>query len=344
MLPPVTALLGGAYLFFRTWAYLPWWWALVLAGLAAVPLSLMWTKIEVYAVGVAYFFLFLIVFDVVSWGVWLVCGRQMVAPAVWLYRTMLVPVLCAVVFTSLGVFHAVHVVRTDYTVTTSKALRAGGYQIAVLSDVHFGHGWSTAGMVQHVADEISALNVDLVLFVGDITDEQTTPDQVTTVWRILSGIKCRSGRYFIPGNHDAGLITDENAWAVPGVTLLRDTAVDIGDDLCLIGRQDASQPRADVSALLPQDTQKTIIVADHQPREFAAKAAAGVDLQISGHTHGGQLFPMNWLMQWFRMNDQVYGQKRVQQMTAITSSGVLGSHPLRTAAKSEYVIISLQSA
>ena len=134
-----------------------------------------------------------------------------------------------------------------------------------------------------------------------------------------------------------------------GITVLDDEVVCL-DDVNIIGRKDASfwgeNPRLSSEELyqkIPEDKKSNYtILLDHQPLDLNENADVGVDLQLSGHTHGGQLFPMG-IIQSLASDTLVSGSREIGDFTAITSSGIAGwRYPIKTGARSEYVVINVK--
>ena len=91
--------------------------------------------------------------------------------------------------------------------------------------------------------------------------------------------------------------------------------------------------------------QKNSIVLDHQPHDYDAQTAAGVDLVLSGHTHGGQLFPVNYMGEWTGENDKTYGLEKREHTNFIVTSGISDwAIKFKTGCKSEYVVINIKGA
>ena len=87
------------------------------------------------------------------------------------------------------------------------------------------------------------------------------------------------------------------------------------------------------------------VVLDHQPSDYAAEAAAGADLVLSGHTHGGQLFPINRIGELIGANDRTYGHEKRGNTDFIVTSGIgAWEIPFKTGCKSEFVVIDLVPA
>ena len=133
--------------------------------------------------------------------------------------------------------------------------------------------------------------------------------------------------------------------------VLQDENVLIDDRFYLVGRKDASEQkemrggRADISDLTASlDPDKYSIVLDHQPHDYAAEAQADADLVLSGHTHGGQLIPLGFLMDKLHLGgtDSVYGYTRRENTDFIVTSGISDwAIKFKTGCISEYVIIDI---
>lgn len=274
-----------------------------------------------------------------------------------LYGLLVIPLLLSVGMTVYGYVNLHTVRQTAYTVHTSKEIRSAGYRVALIADVHFGVSLDETELLQKCA-EISAQSPDLVILCGDIVDNSTTSEGMRAVFRALGGIQSTYGTYYVYGNHDRPFRMMEGAFDTEelnaaikesGITILRDAHVQITEDLVLVGREDRSKdsdeaPRASVSELLASvDVTDFILMLDHQPNEYAQNAAAGTDLLLSGHTHGGQIFPIDILQELVPFNDAVYGEYALGEGgTAIVTAGFgTWEIPIKTAAPAEYVIIDI---
>lgn len=360
VIPIATILVFWVYLFFRIYKHLKasslkkgWQIAIpiTVGGMITLPIGGLWTAIDAYSVAVIYFCVFLVLTDLITFIIRLFCKKDNKAWRI-IHNFMLIPLLCTVIVFTYGIINVGNIVRTEYEISTDKDIRAEGYKIALLSDIHYGK-LNNKNALERLAASLSTQELDIVIMCGDIIDEDTTKAQMQEVFSILGTIESSYGSYFIFGNHDnqpyntEPIFTESELLYVIGqnnITVLNDESVNIGDDILLVGRRDRNDERMSVEELLiGVDSSKYIIFADHEPYEFKMKADAGVDLQLSGHTHGGQLFPVGTVMDLFHVGDMVYGKKQVGNMIAITTSGVTGSHPLRTQGKSEYVIVTVHS-
>lgn len=269
----------------------------------------------------------------------------------------IIAILVTAAYLGIGWVGATYVTETDYTIRTDKSI--GTLRIALLADSHIGTTFDGDGFKKHLS-RICEQDPDVMVIVGDFVDESSEYDDMVTACRALGSIKVRYGIYFVFGNHDKGKYSDGrrgyNADDLTaelkknGVNVLEDEAVLIDDRFYLIGRQDASEEldfggsRADISKLTEGlNKENYSIVLDHQPRDYKKEADAGVDLVLSGHTHGGQMIPLVQLMKWFHFgNDNVYGSERRGNTDFIVTSGISDwAFCFKTGCKSEYVIIDI---
>lgn len=221
------------------------------------------------------------------------------------YYAGLTALLLTAAYLSAGWVQAHHVWQTDYVIRTDKPV--GTLRIALLADSHMGTTFHADGFAREL-DRIAAQKPDLLVIAGDFVDEDTEKDDMLAACRALGQLDMPV--YYVFGNHDKGLydskctrgFTGDDLAAeltANGVHVLEDEIVPIGDAFWLIGRQDASEElglgggRASMAELTRGlDTARYSIVLDHQPHDYVSEAASGVDLVLSGHTHGGQLIPL----------------------------------------------------
>lgn len=267
-----------------------------------------------------------------------------------LARSGALAALITLVFMIYGAVNMSRAVVTEYTVESDKL--NSDYDIVLITDTHYGTIQDTE-LLKSKISEINELEPDAVILGGDIVERNTSKEDMQEVFDVLGDIESTYGTYYVYGNHDrqdygeARTYTDEeleDAIESNGITILEDNTALIGDEILLVGRQDAAYPdgRAEITELLKDaDKSKFIIVADHQPLEASENASNGVDLEISGHTHSGQIFPLGYL---FRLAGILtYGEYHEDQCTVIVSSVFAGwGFPIRTQAHCEYVVIHIQ--
>ncbi len=218
----------------------------------------------------------------------------------------------------------------------------------MISDVHLG----TIVGKKHLArlvDRINELRPDLVLFAGDVVDEDLGPVLRQNLGETLLSIRAPRGVYGITGNHEY-IGGAEKACAyleAHGIRMLRDTCVAIDGGILLAGRQDRSsrqfggEARKSLDAVLDGvDARAPLILMDHQPFDLDEAAAHGVDLQLSGHTHHGQLWPFNYITSAIYEISWGYLLKGSTHYYVSSGAGTWGP-PVRTGNSPEIVEITM---
>ncbi|AEI67715.1 metallophosphoesterase [Corallococcus macrosporus] len=195
---------------------------------------------------------------------------------------------------------------TEVAVKVPKLPRAmDGLSIVQLTDIHVGH-FIQRKYMDALVQQANALRPDLFAITGDLVDGDVA--SLGGHVSALAALKSRYGSYFVTGNHD--YYSGDEAWTAflesLGIEVLRNRHVRIGDagaSLDLVGVDDWSGGRRrnkqgyDLDqALAGRDPDRAAVLLAHQPANFKVAAERGVDLQISGHTHGGQLAPMTFLI------------------------------------------------
>ena len=185
----------------------------------------------------------------------------------------------------------------------SKATSVNSINIVAASDIHLGTIIGRKRFCK-VVNKINELNPDLILLPGDIVDENLAPVIRENLGEALLHLKAKYGVYAITGNHEyiGGVEPAVKYLKEHGVTMLRDSSVKINDCIYLVGREDRSirqfngKQRKNLADLMEQvDKDFPIILMDHQPFDLDEARENGCDLQLSGHTHHGQLFPLNFV-------------------------------------------------
>lgn len=268
------------------------------------------------------------------------------ATAIWrkIYAGGLSVLLIAVAITGYGIWNATVLHQTKYTISV-EAYNGKPLSIAILSDIHEGSALRRDHLERIVA-KTNAMYPDLVLICGDLFDENTAKAERTTAYQTLAKLQSEYGVFFVFGNHERNLNPDgamRHALETAGITVLEDEIVTLAG-LNIIGRKDASGNRAALDTLVAQaDPNLPTLLMDHQPKDTAQAATLGVDLQVSGHTHGGQIFPGGWISE--AVNEANYGLRRDEAYHLIVSSGCnLWGVPFRTEKHTEIVSVTLQSA
>jgi uncharacterized protein len=228
-----------------------------------------------------------------------------------------------------------------------------GFTIAQISDIHVGPTIKR-GYVDAIVDAVNALNADVIAVTGDLVDGSVR--DLSSHTEPLSRLKARYGVYFVTGNHE--YYSGERAWTAEftrlGLRVLENEHVVVthrGASLVLAGVTDFSAhhfdpaQKSDPAAALagaPADAGAKILLA-HQPRSAAAASAAGFDLQLSGHTHGGQFWPWTLFVRF--QQPFTAGLHRLNDLWVYISRGTgYWGPPKRFGAPSEITRVRLAAA
>lgn len=265
---------------------------------------------------------------------------------------MAIPI--TVVWLCVGAYLDCNVWEKDYNLKTDKEV--GQLRVAMIADSHVGATFHADGFARHL-EKLQEAKPDLFLIAGDFVDDDTTKEDMVKSCEALGKVKTSFGSYFAFGNHDKGYYNGRDysgddliaELEKNGVTVLQDDVLCIDNRFYLIGRQDASEnmhgdARRSIQSLLQDtDRSKYSIVINHQPTDYENEEPAEVDLVLSGHTHGGQLFPFNMVGEWTGVNDKVYGHEKRGKTDFIVTSGISNwALVFKTGCRSEYVIIDIE--
>lgn len=220
---------------------------------------------------------------------------------------------------------------------------AGQLTLAVASDVHLGSIIRKTRLKKYV-ELLNRQNADVVLFAGDLLDHSIRPVEHQKMDEELRTLKARYGVYGIFGNHEfyGDVEKATEFYARSGIKLLRDTAVNVENRFILIGRDDVSQHRRQPLDSLVRGINNNLprILLDHNPARLGDALKNGVDLQLSGHTHNGQIFPLNLIVKG--MYQLAYGYMKSGNTHYYVSSGLgLWAAPVRIGTQSEIVKINI---
>ena len=333
-------------------------WAKALSGVAAAALGACTLNIfSFFGVAVLHIVVMALVTELINYAVKLIARKKYNSLKAWqaIYRSGALALVFTAILMVGGYINLHTVVETDYTVETEKNIRAEGYRVALLSDIHFGVSVDYNELFE-ICEEIGEKDIDVVVLCGDIVDNDTTRTEMQQVFSALGGIKSEYGVFYVHGNHDRpfgfGGFESEFSEAElieaiegSGIKILCDEVYKISDDFVIAGREDLSAKTRKTTAelLAGIDGDRFILTLDHQPREYSATAETATDLVLSGHTHGGQLWPLKQIQEIFKFNDKVYGHGYIDSDTQyIVTSGVAGwKYPIKTASPAEYVIIDV---
>ena len=245
---------------------------------------------------------------------------------------------------SLAVFNAYVPVVKHLTVSTDKPL-AEPLKIALVSDTHLGR-WFGNRQLDKLVNLVETEGADAVVLAGDIMNDDTIYYDKTNMHESLSKLTAPLGVYAVLGNHDYFGFDQQIAEAVTdaGITVLDNQSVLLNEAVWLIGRSDDSDlTRLSANELLDKvDTDKPVIFLEHRPSSINEISALPIDLHLSGHTHGGQIFPLTTVMKLF--SPLIHGTKQIDNTQFLVSSGFgFGSVPFRLGTRSEIWVVTLKA-
>lgn len=259
-------------------------------------------------------------------------------------------VVCTAVLLVFGTVSASGLTRTAYIVTSDKI--ASPMRVAQISDVHIGAVFDADGFSRRLG-EIQRDKPDLLVVTGDLFDGYSDVGEIKKACAALGGFEAKYGVFFVFGNHDVGTPFGKSKLSVEdfvkeleknGVTVLADEVRELENGVYAIGRKDRIQSgRADIASLVSECGSGGFkLIFDHQPNDQRAEAEAGADLVLSGHTHGGQFFPLGLIGERSGMNEMSYGIRRSGETVFIVTSGISDwATTFRTGCFSEYVIVDI---
>lgn len=265
-----------------------------------------------------------------------------------------------------GIVNAQNLKVTTYDVTVDKSSKQDELNVVLIADLHLGYSVGVKQM-ERMVNKINELQPDVVVVAGDIFDNEFSAIyNPVRLAEILRGINSKYGVYAVYGNHDIEedilcgfTFSDDDVTQVTsikemddfiencGFTFLYDEAILINDDFYIYGRPDEERPNFGNDSRLEAekiteglDLSKLIICVDHEPHDQKKLSAAGVDVDLNGHTHAGQLFPGNIIINFFW--DIAYGYKDFDGMHNIVTSGVgLFGPNMRTFTKAEIAQVKI---
>lgn len=352
--------LGLAYVGWHVWTLVPlsheWRWTIICIGLLSFCMLFLnfsrvndrlplWLARWVYDIGTSSLFVLLYL---VLIFLLLDLGRLVhIVPRAWLcqnFYTTVVLVLGMFVLFLYGNIHYHHKERVAIQLTTDKPL-SKPVKLVMMSDLHLGYH-NTRQELHRWIDLVNAEEPDIVLIAGDIIDMSMRPileENMADEFRRL-----KAPVYACLGNHEyySGEPRARQFYRNAGIHLLRDTFA-IVNDLCIISRDDRTNPhRKSLGKLMSElpissEGGRVSFLLDHQPYHLEQAERAGIDFQLSGHTHYGQVWPISWIED--RMYECAYGEHQRGHTRYYVTSGIgIWGGKFRIGTRSEYVVLEVK--
>jgi predicted MPP superfamily phosphohydrolase len=212
-----------------------------------------------------------------------------------------------------------------------------------ISDLHLGYGIGEKEFESWV-NVINGEHPDIVLIAGDIVDNSVRPLNEGDFAEVFHKIKAPMGVYACPGNHEyiSGLKESRDFLKKAGVRFLCDSVAEVDSCFYVVGRDDKSNPKRKPlkDLVAPLDKTKPIFMLDHQPFHLEESEVNGIDLQISGHTHQGQIWPLSMVTKMIYERDHGFVKKGNANIYVSSGIGIWGGK-FRVGTQSEYVVIDI---
>ena len=230
----------------------------------------------------------------------------------------------------------------------SKNVPEGYQKVVLVSDIHLGMMIAN-GRLNRLVNLVNNENADIVLLAGDVFDEDLGPVIQKNMGDLLKTLQAKQGVYAILGNHEfyGNALAAQKYLENHKITVLRDSAVVLSNGIAIVGREDITgermngKPRKPIKELLTGiDLENPVLMLDHQPYKLAEVASHRVDLQVSGHTHHGQMWPFNYITGAMFQISRGYGKINDTHFYVSSGYGTWGP-PIRTNSRSEIVVLEI---
>lgn len=234
--------------------------------------------------------------------------------------------------------------RTEVNIATDKLAHGKEIRIVAVSDLHLGYSIGRKEIARW-AELINKENPDAVIIGGDLIDADVRPLHSQNMAEAFGAIKPKYGIYAVPGNHEyiSGIEQSLDFFRKAGMVVLKDSAELVDEEFYIVGRDDRTNTaRESINELTENlDRSKPIILIDHQPYDLGEAESAGIDVQFSGHTHRGQIWPASMVTD--AIFEDSYGLLRKGNTSIYVSSGLgIWGGKFRIGTRSEYVVITLR--
>ena len=232
----------------------------------------------------------------------------------------------------------------EYEVKIEKPI-AFPVKIVAASDFHLGYG-SSRRKIENIVSAINAQNPDAILIVGDLIDDNTEVLRHRNISEILKRLNAPMGVFAVFGNHEylAGAKKSEEFYKASNIKLLKGEVAILENGLQIAGLDDFSNKKSkrenDIVKQLKPELPSLLL--DHRPHNLQDKANLGFDIQISGHSHNGQMFPLNMITKLLFELD--CGYKKINSCHSFVSSGIsLWGPPFRIGTKNEMLVLNISN-
>jgi predicted MPP superfamily phosphohydrolase len=259
-----------------------------------------------------------------------------------------VVVLLTVATLVYGFFNTRNVHVKELNIKLSKyGVNKSSLNAVLVSDIHLSN-MNNNSFARNITNKINALNPDIIFIAGDLVDDRASYLRKKGIGFAFKDLHAKYGVYGITGNHEYinGVEGCVEYMRELGINVLRDTAVNVNNSFLLVGREDRTmstfdgQRRKELGVILEGQPKLPIILMDHTPFGLDDAINNNVDLQLSGHTHHGQLFPLNFVTSMIYEVSKGYHKRGNTQFYVSSGAGTWGP-PIRTGSRSEIVHLKI---
>lgn len=228
---------------------------------------------------------------------------------------------------------------THYSLSVgSKSSSLDRLSIAFVSDFHLEESVPDR-FVKSFVRKVEEINPDILLYGGDIVEG--SGENIARFEEIIGTIETKYGSFGALGNHDRIRDFSDNFFTRAGITLLRDSVVIVNNEFVVAGRNDSRNQRVEATGLMENVPELPAIMIDHRPTDFDGISRTATDVVLSGHTHKGQMFPINLYLN--TIYELSHGHITKGDTHFIVSSGIrLWGPRVRTTGKSEIVVLNIE--
>lgn len=247
-----------------------------------------------------------------------------------------------------GYFNAKFPTVRREAIQISKNVPEGFQKVVLVSDIHLGMLIAN-GRLNRLVNLVNNEKADIVLLAGDIFDEDLGPVIQKNMGDLLKNLQAKHGVYAVLGNHEfyGNAAAAHQYLKNHKITVLRDSVDVLPNGITIVGREDITgermngKPRKSIKELLTGiNLENPVFMLDHQPYKLAEVATHSVDLQVSGHTHHGQMWPFNYITSGIYEISRGYGKINDTHFYVSSGYGTWGP-PIRTNSRSEIVVLEI---
>jgi uncharacterized protein len=216
-------------------------------------------------------------------------------------------------------------------------------RVAFVADLHIQQN-SKLSYTEQFVKKINTLKPDILLYGGDIVEGNNQNNSTEAIESALNSIHTKYGEFGVLGNHDSSRGRNIGRFfKKAGIDILSDSIVEFESAFCLAGRNDERfRNRKTINEIIDKNLNDLpVLLMDHRPTQLHEVSKTAVDVQLSGHTHDGQLFPLNLIIN--SMYELSWGYKKIRNTHFFVTSGLrLWGPEVRTVGKSEIMLIDIR--